>query len=140
VLCMSINPPELLEYKGYIQTDAYPGYDCLFVDTQGRISVGCWAHARRKFTDVVKSIKKKDGYANAILKLIGKLYKIESTAKEKLLSEGEILALRQEKSVPILNEIKNTLDDILHRAPPKGLLGKAIGYSLDNWKQLNVYT
>jgi transposase len=131
---------KLLEYKGYIQTDAYPGYDCLFVDTQGRISVGCWAHARRKFTDVVKSIKKKDGYANAILKLIGKLYKIESTAKEKLLSEGEILALRQEKSVPILNEIKNTLDDILHRAPPKGLLGKAIGYSLDNWKQLNVYT
>jgi transposase len=131
---------KLLEYNGYIQTDAYSGYDCLFIDTEDRISVGCWAHARRKFTDVVKTIKSKGGYANRILKLIGQLYKIEAQAKEGKLSEAEILNVRQKYSVPILNQIKILLDEVLHRTPPKGLLGKAISYSLDNWKELNAYT
>ena len=35
-------------YQGYLQADAYSGYDRLFVD--GKIlEVGCWMHARRKF-------------------------------------------------------------------------------------------
>ena len=41
-------------YKGYVQTDGYSGYD--FLDSEQDIEhIGCWAHARRKFNDVVKA-------------------------------------------------------------------------------------
>jgi len=41
-------------YDGYMHADGYPGYH----KTQATI-VGCWAHARRKFTDVQKAMGKK---------------------------------------------------------------------------------
>ena len=37
------------EYKGYVQADAYSGYNVLFEPGSPRSEVGCWAHARRKF-------------------------------------------------------------------------------------------
>lgn len=47
----------LAEYKGYVQTDGYAGYD--FLDRRdGIIHVGCWAHVRRKFIEVIKSAGK----------------------------------------------------------------------------------
>jgi transposase len=48
------------EYHGYIQSDDYDGYEYL-----GRkksiIHMACWAHARRKFVEVVKVRKKNQG-------------------------------------------------------------------------------
>ena len=132
---------KLEEYQGYIQSDAYSGYNCLFMPNSGRISVGCWAHARRKFMDVINASGKKSpkGIAHKVVKLIGKLYQIESYAIENNLSHDEIKQIRLEKSKPILNEIKIILDDVLTRTPPKGLLGKAVGYALNNWPELNQY-
>ena len=43
-------------YSGYLHADAYTGYDAMFLDVgSGVIEVACWAHARRKFFDAVKS-------------------------------------------------------------------------------------
>ena len=42
-------------YKGYLQTDSYAGYHDLGEDVT---LVGCWAHARRKFDEAVKSLPK----------------------------------------------------------------------------------
>ena len=40
----------LKDYRGYLQADAFNGYDGIYLESQGRIvEVGCWAHARRKF-------------------------------------------------------------------------------------------
>ena len=46
-------PSRMLErYRGYLQADAYSGYETLFAN--GRIvEVGCWAHARRYVKDAV---------------------------------------------------------------------------------------
>jgi transposase len=41
-------------FKGYVQTDGYNGYDGLG-RKPGIVMVGCWAHARRKFHEVVKA-------------------------------------------------------------------------------------
>ena len=41
----------LKNYTGYMQADAYSGYDKIYA-TQPIIEVGCMAHARRKFTEV----------------------------------------------------------------------------------------
>ena len=37
------------EFKGYLQADAFSGYDCVFA--RGVTEVACWTHARRKFVD-----------------------------------------------------------------------------------------
>ncbi len=40
----------LKNYRGYLQADAYGGYDRIFADSRGAIvEVACWAHARRNF-------------------------------------------------------------------------------------------
>src|SRR3954453_21020773 len=46
-----VGPTEFLKgYRGYLQADAYSGYDRIFADSGGAIvEVACWAHARRKF-------------------------------------------------------------------------------------------
>jgi len=41
-------------FRGYVQTDGYSGYDYLDRE-EGVRHVGCWAHVRRKFKDVVKA-------------------------------------------------------------------------------------
>ena len=37
------------DYRGYLQADAYSGYDRIY--SRGVVEVGCFAHARRKFYD-----------------------------------------------------------------------------------------
>ena len=66
------------EFKGYIQTDAYSGYQSLG-EWDDVIHVGCMAHIRRKFIEVQKGNSKKPlaGTAKEVLDLIGLLYKIE---------------------------------------------------------------
>lgn len=134
----------LQEYTGVVQTDGYSGYG--FLDDKSGIShMGCWAHARRNFMDVLKAggIKKdgkpRSGSADQALKYIRKLYKIEKDAKKMELTGEYLLHERQEKAKPILNEFKRWLDIKVNEVPPKSLLGKAIGYSINQWHRLIVY-
>ena len=128
----------LLEYKGYVQSDAYAGYNIL-IDIQTIILVACWAHARRKFYDAEKASKKKGSAHTAVLK-IRSLYKIEKLAKNNNLTPEELLEQRQKHAIPILNDFKDWLDARVHTVPPKSLLGKAINYTLSIWDRLLVYT
>ncbi len=130
-------------YQGYVQTDGYSGYDYL-ANRAGIIHVGCWSHARRNFTDVVKAIpggkkKKKEGVATTALSYIGQMYEIERKAKDKGLQPDEIYQLRQEKSKPIVEKLKKWLDEKYPHTPPKRLLGKAISYCLNRWESLERY-
>ncbi|MHA2231280.1 MAG: IS66 family transposase, partial [Candidatus Hodarchaeales archaeon] len=47
--------------------------------------------------------------------------------------------LRQEKAKPILDDFKDWLETNQPLTPPKGLLGKAISYTLTNWEKLIIY-
>src|SRR3989440_2805976 len=43
-------------YRGYLQADAYNGYDAFFKDpARGLTEVGCWAHARRYYYKALDS-------------------------------------------------------------------------------------
>jgi transposase len=132
-------------YSGYVQTDAYSGYDAL-----GRkpeiILVGCWAHARRKFVEVInaresnkRSKKQKIGSAEVAISFIRKLYAIEKEAEINELSYEQIYELRRERSKPILDDFKKWLDKKVLQTPPQGLLGKAVNYALNQWKPLIAY-
>ena len=131
-------------YQGVVQTDGYTGYN--FLDQASGIDhIGCLAHVRRKFTDVTKAAgnsgkkAKKPGHADTALKYIRKLYKIERKAAEKGLSTRELYEERQFKAKPILKEFKTWLDDMVKVTPPQGLLGKAVSYSLTQWRRVSGY-
>jgi len=134
-------PNEFLkEYQGYIQTDAYSGYDALG-RRPGIYPVGCWAHVRRKFMEVVKagSGKGKKGHAETVLERIGLLYGVEKEARKNGLDPEQIVLLRREKSKPVLDDLKVRLNALQSQTPPKGLLGKAVNYTLKNWPLLVRY-
>jgi transposase len=123
----------LAGYKGYLQADAYGGYDGIY--HKGDVTeVACWAHARRKFFDA----KSTDGKRSAhMLALVGELYEVERRAKE--LGEEARLELRQGESVPILERIKTWLDDEARVVLPRSPMAGAIGYALNQWDALSVY-
>ena len=134
-------PGEFLKnYQGYIQTDAYTGYDALG-RRQGIFHAGCWAHARRKFVEVVKagSGQGKKGHAETALEYIRQLYAIEKIARKDQMTPDRIVSLRQEKSKPVLEDFRIWLTALSSQTPPKGLLGKAVNYTLKNWPLLTRY-
>ena len=126
----------LRDYKGFLQADAYGGYDGIFLASDGGIvEVACWAHARRKFYDARSNAPRE---ANEILEWIRQLYDIEDRALGR--SAEERLALRQRESVPILNRIEAKLDELTGQALPKSALGKAVTYARNQWTALRRYT
>ncbi|NOQ78419.1 MAG: IS66 family transposase [Gammaproteobacteria bacterium] len=132
----------LKDYTGkYLQTDGYSGYAQVCTPVSGIVSVGCWAHARRKFDEVIKALpksqKNKSGKAQMAINTIAKLYAIEKQCRE--ITPEQRYLIRQEKSQPILNQFKKWLDKSVDQVPPKQLLGKAIHYALNQWQQLIQY-
>ena len=137
-----INPEsKLLDFKGYVQTDAYSGYFGLFTKESGKQSVGCFAHARRKFTDVQKAAgkNKKSPIADYVVKQISGLYKIEKYIRDEDLTIGKCYQKRQTEAIPILDKLHEFLLGKKQKVPPKGLIGKAIAYSLNHWPELIRY-
>jgi transposase len=123
----------LKDYSGYLQVDGYQGYE----QTKATLA-GCWAHARRKFKEAeVAQGKGKTGKANWALNHIQKLYRIETRIKGQ--SAEEKYQVRQAESVPLLNQYKAWLDKSALQVPPKTALGKALGYSLNQWHKLVRY-
>ena len=122
-------------YRGYLQADAYPGYDKLFNENK-IIEVGCWAHTRRKFTDVIKSAKEPT-LANQAIDLISQLYKIEKHCKN--MPPTQRYFYRRRFAKPILKKIYRWLKYNQPSAPPKSPLGSAINYALNHWQAFNNY-
>lgn len=127
-------------FQGTVQTDGYSGYN--FLDQrEGVRHIGCWAHARRKFTDVTKAQGKnrKAGAADKALSYIKKLYKLEKLARDKKYSSEKMYRMRQDEARPILDDFEKWLAKKKLQTPPKGLLGKAITYTLNQWHRLIGY-
>ena len=125
----------LRDYRGILQTDGYSGYNGMR-SKEGVVNLGCWAHCRRHFADVVK-ISSKAGKAHEAIKWISMLYQIESEARGQRLSFAERKKLRQERAPAILQTIYNL---IAKTSPPtKSALGKAITYASNQWKYLTKY-
>ncbi len=128
------------DYCGIVQTDGYVGYD--FLDKEENIAhMGCWAHVRRKFIDADKARPKgaKAGSTTIALDYIGKIYRIEREIKKKKLSSIQAVALRQEKSQPLLDDFRKWLEKKSLSVAKKSLLGKAVTYTLNQWDHLNVF-
>lgn len=135
----------LSHYQGYVQSDAFSGYEQLG-RMQGIAHLGCWVHVRRKFMEVIKARKKHrgkhnppKGLAEEAMEFIASIYHIEKEARSLDLSLDQIFELRQEKAKPVLDQFKIWLEAKKPLTPPRGLLGKAIQYALNHWDKLVVY-
>ena len=122
-------------YSGFVQADAYSGYDEFF-----RISdateVGCNSHARRKFEYALDSDPVR---AARMMVLWGRLYEIEKRAKEENYSDEQLLTARQTEALPIFDEIRSALNEYKDQVLPKNPMSKAITYALNQWEALKRY-
>lgn len=126
------------DYEGPVQCDGYGAYS----DSTGKlIFIGCWDHARRKFVEAQKAQPKgkkvKVSKADMAVNMIGKLYRIEKEVKDK--SPEQIYKIRQQRSKPLLDELKTWLDNNKNKVPKDSLTGKAFTYLDNQWERLIRY-
>ncbi|MFQ5506896.1 MAG: IS66 family transposase [Planctomycetota bacterium] len=129
-------PQQVLgQYEGYIQADAYGGYDQLYLPGKAT-EVACWAHVRRKFVDAEATDPE---LSKEAVDRIARLFLIESEAKRQGLGVAARLALRKEKSAPLVEEFRAWMERASLDVLPKGPLAKAIGYARNQWDALTRY-
>jgi transposase len=133
-------------FAGFLQADAYGGYDGIYTGSNGAIvEVGCMAHARNKFSEADSSDPERALAAKAWVR---KLYDVEDEAKaicaEQKLTGAEAAAvrlrLRQDKAVPLLTSLRQWLLAQKEQVLPKSPIAAAINYMLNQWDALNRYT
>lgn len=131
------NPKNFLnDFKGYLQVDGYAGYH----KVEDVTLVGCWAHARREFTDALKSVSAnstKPVTATEGLQFCNKLFSIERDLKES--DPKDRYERRLEKSKPVLDAFLSWLKIQKTKVLPKSALGKAITYCLNQWDKLVAF-
>lgn len=121
---------------GVLVVDAYTGYNQV-TDVGGRVRAGCLAHVRRKFFDAKSSAPAE---AERALALILDIYRVEHEALALgIVRAPEHLALRQTRSSAALGAFATWLNDEQHKHPPKGPLGMAIQYAINQWLPLTRF-
>ena len=125
----------LSNFRGYLQADAFTGYDRLCAGPDV-IRVACWrAHARRKFYECRTTAPV---LAHEALARIRQLYRIETGCRA--LPADERQAIRERDAVPLLEAFEAWLDEQSRQVLPKSPLGKAIAYARNQWPDLQTYT
>jgi transposase len=124
-------------YRGVVQCDGYAAYKTLAnAACDEAITLAfCWAHLRRKFFDIAK-----DGnapIASEALERIARLYLIEKTIRGQ--SADERRAVRQQRSKPLVLELKTWFAQQLARVSGKSLIAEAIRYALNHWDGLTRF-
>lgn len=129
-------PEECLDgFTGWVQSDGYAVYDLL--DSKRITLLNCMAHGRRKFDEAKDNDFVRASYA---LTEMQKAYLIEREAREKGLSHEERFKLRQEKSAPVLVDLKSWMIENYKAVVPKSPIGQALHYCLERWDKLMLYT
>ncbi len=125
----------LRNYQGAVQTDGYEAYS-IYEHKKGVLLLGCWAHARRKFTEAQKEDKAGAEYA---LEQIGMLYKVEAMASDQNLDVEQRAELRKRLSYPILCAFEKWIVSYYPKVIPKGRMSKALSYAYSLFHRLSRY-
>ena len=70
------------------------------------------------------------------MSVYARIYQLERKMKVEKRSLEEIKAIRQEKTIPILNNFKQWLEEKQPLVPQKSPIAKAINYTLRHWNGL----
>jgi transposase len=136
----------LAGFQGYLQADAFGGYDGIYLASGGTIvEAACNAHARRKFYEARTT---EPARAHAALAWYRQLYAIEKEAAAQIEAEAldaaraDALRLRwrQEQALPLWTDFHAWLVQQRREVLPKSPFGQAIRYALGNWEALVRHT
>jgi transposase len=122
-------------FKGFLQGDCFSGNRALCAET-GATLVACRAHDRRYYKKAKANNKQ---LCDQMLDWYRELFEIEQSARDLHLNKHDVVSMRQQEAVPILDKMKAWLDQQIISALPASSFGKAVGYSLNNWAELNNY-
>ena len=123
--------------NGWLHADGYQGYHKLPENIR---VVGCWAHARRKFDEVLQTLPKemqKEAPAAIGECYCSRLFKLEQALEELTPEERYEKRLEQEK--PVLDALLSWANEMQAKTAPKSALGRAIHYLLEQWPYLTRY-
>ena len=127
-------PKELLSnYKGYLQTDGYAVYDKLERTIPDIRLVGCWVHARRKFHEALDNDSKRSKH---VLSIFSEMYKHEDVCREKKYSAEKRKLYRNKHLKPLLDKLKEWIEEECIKVTPKSPIGKAMSYTQNQWPKL----
>lgn len=130
----------LKDFDGYVICDDYSGYDKLRKNKDNIKLQRCWAHARRKYMDILKAMpekNRKESIAYNIVSKMDKLFKIEEKAHKDKIFGKELIDLRHKEELPIINKIH---DLVFNYTPKQGsAFESAINYTKKVWGDLLPY-
>jgi transposase len=124
----------LAGYKGWVHADGYSGFNGLFGESKAS-EMACMAHIRRKFVDVQQS--QGSAIAEEAIKRIANLYAVEKLARG--ISPEERVALRQEHTKDIFDDLEDWLHAQLPKISGKSPLAQAIRYALGRLPKARPY-
>lgn len=123
-------------FEGFLQTDDYAGYN----KVENVTRVLCFAHARRYYTDALKALPKEaiieSTHAHEALVFFRQMFHLEKQWAKEELSPEERVGKRNLDLKPLFEAYLAWLNTMAPQVVPKSKLGKAIAYSLSNWKLL----
>ena len=124
------------QFEGILQTDGYTAYD----RTGGlkMVHAACWAHARRKVFEALK-LNPDDRVARQLVKRTDALFSIDAEARNAGMDHAARHTLRQQRSRPLLDIIKEEMKSAQVTALPASALGKAVSYTLSLWHKLTRF-
>jgi hypothetical protein len=132
-----INAKAFLEgFSGYLHSDGYRAYQNL---QSGVTVVGCWAHVRRKFADILKSLpdyNKPGSLAMCAVDYCDTLFELERKYVD-LSADDDFKAryeARLEKSKPVMDEFFDWAENVYGKnimATKQSNMGKALAYAMN---------
>jgi hypothetical protein len=139
----------LSPFTGILRADAYSGFNALYDPGRKPKPITpalCWAHSRRQFfelADIAKNARRGRSattispIALEAVKRIDALFDIEPDING--LGAAERLAVRQERSVPLLAELDKWLREERVRLSRSASVAKPIGYLLKRWSDFTRF-
>lgn len=122
-------------YRGTIQTDGYDAYDQFENDPHIQV-IGCWAHARRKWSDALDEDSRS---ASEALAYINRLYHIENEAKDAGIVGEALKEKRQKEAYPVILQFEKWMNEMARKASQNSRIGKAIKYTFPLLPRLGRY-
>jgi transposase len=124
----------LAGFTGVLQVDGYGGYRPLAETGQVQLAF-CWAHVRRRFYELAAAGPAP--IASEALERIKALYAIEAEIRG--LEPETRGAVRQAKSLPLIQALEPWLNAKLATISQKTKLAEAIRYALSRWAGLTIF-
>lgn len=121
------------DYNQVLLADGYAGYNGV-VAGNALTRAGCWLHLKRKFVEAERAAPE---IAASVVASVRALYAVEHAAK--VLKPAQRLALRKERSAPMVAALHQQLQRWKLELIPKHPMADAAHYALNQWQAMTTF-